>query len=114
MGAGDQATEKGLIERRRFRRFKAAVPVALLPEGASVASRTETSELAQKGCYVEANFTLGVGTKLQVEFWINDEKLTANAVIATHHPGFGNGMEFFDMSAGDQAKLNRFLATLPQ
>lgn len=114
MVAGDQSTEKGFVERRRFRRFKAAVPIALLPEGASVASRTETSELALKGCYVESNFTLAVGTKLRVELWINDEQLTANAVIATHHPGFGNGMEFFDMPAQDQAKLKRFLATLPQ
>jgi len=112
MGAGDQSTQKPFAERRRFPRFKAAVPIALSPEGASVASRTETSELSLKGCYVEANFTLAVGTKLQVELWVGDEKLTANAVVATHHPGFGNGFEFFDMSAEDEARLKRFLATL--
>ena len=112
MSPVDPTTGKAAADRRRFPRFKVAVPIALLPEGASVASRTETSELSEKGCYVESNFTLAVGAKLQVELWINDEKLTANAVIATHHPGFGNGMEFFDMSATDQAKLKRFLATL--
>jgi hypothetical protein len=111
---GDQSTDNSFVERRRFARFKTAVPIALLPEGASVASRTETSELSQKGCYVESNFTLAVGNKLQVEFWINEEKLTANAVISTNHPGFGNGMEFLDMSDEDQEKLKRFLAALPQ
>ncbi len=113
-GPGDQSTEKRFVERRRFPRFKATVPITLMPEGSNVPSRTQTSELAMKGCYVESNFTLAVGARLRVELWINDQKLMANAVIATHHPGFGNGMEFFDMSAEDLAKLRRFLDALPR
>jgi hypothetical protein len=31
------------------------------------------------------------------------------AVVVTHHPQFGNGIKFLDMSQEDQARLANFL-----
>jgi c-di-GMP-binding flagellar brake protein YcgR len=96
-------------ERRRYPRAKAAIPIEFKPEGATVASRAETADLSLAGCYVEMSFTLPVGTKLDLILWIEDQRLATRGVVVTHHPQFGNGIEFVEMSQEDQAKVAHFL-----
>jgi c-di-GMP-binding flagellar brake protein YcgR len=96
-------------ERRRYPRVKAGVSMELKPEGAAVASRAETADLSLIGCYVEMTFTLAVGTKLDLILWVEEERLATKGVVVTHHPQFGNGVEFVEMSQEGQAKLAHFL-----
>lgn len=96
-------------ERRKYPRAKVAIPIELKPEGAAVASHAETADLSLAGCYVEMSFTLQVGSKLDLVLWVDDARLATKAVVVTHHPQFGNGIEFFEMSQEDQAKLAHFL-----
>jgi hypothetical protein len=96
-------------ERRKYPRVKVGIPIEFKPESAAVASRAETSDLSHSGCYVEMSFTLPVGTRLDLILWIEDERLATKGVVVTHHPQFGNGIEFLDMSQEDQAKLTHFL-----
>ena len=99
-------------ERRKYPRSQAAVQIELRPEGAAAPTHTHTTDLSVGGCYVEMNFTLQVGTRLDLVLWLADEKFTTKAIVATHHPYFGNGIQFVDMSQGDQSKLKRFLNSL--
>lgn len=99
-------------ERRKYPRTPAEVQVEFRPEGAPVATHTHTTDLSLGGCYVEMNFTLQVGTKLDLVLWLGDEKVTTKATIATHHPYFGNGIQFVGMSPEDQSKLQHFLDAL--
>ena len=112
MGTEESGTEKHSIEKRRFPRYQVGLAIELRPEGAPAPSRTQTSEVSLGGCYVETNFTLALGTKLHVNFWVHDEKLSTDAMIVTNHPGFGNGMRFENLSREDLEKLKRFLDTL--
>jgi hypothetical protein len=96
-------------ERRKYQRAKVAIPIEFKPEGAAVASHAETADISPIGCYVEMSFTLPVGSKLDLVLWIDDQRLATAAVVVTHHPQFGNGMEFRNMSEGDQGKLAYFL-----
>jgi c-di-GMP-binding flagellar brake protein YcgR len=96
-------------ERRKFPRAKIAVPIEFKPEGASVASRAETADLSLVGCYVEMSFTLPVGSKLELALWVEDQRLAMSGIVVTHHPQFGNGIEFQNMSQEDQAKITQFL-----
>jgi c-di-GMP-binding flagellar brake protein YcgR len=96
-------------ERRKYPRAKIAIPIEFKPESAAVASRAETADLSLAGCYVEMSFTLPVGTKLDVMLWMEDERLAGKGIVVTHHPQFGNGIEFLAMSAQDQDKLAHFL-----
>ena len=96
-------------EHRKYPRTKAAIQVELKTEGAAVASRTETADLSVGGCYLEMSFTLQVGTKLDLVLWVEGERLPTTAVVVTHHPQFGNGIQFLDLSLDDQAKLDRYL-----
>jgi hypothetical protein len=107
----EQPHEMPPQERRRYPRTKAGIPIEFKPEGASVASHAETADLSLIGCYVEMSFTLAVGSKLDVVLWVEDERLATKAVVVTHHPQFGNGIEFLDMIQEDQAKLAHFLKT---
>jgi c-di-GMP-binding flagellar brake protein YcgR len=105
----DQPQELSRQERRKYPRIKTAVPLEFKTEGAAVASRTETSDLSLSGCYIEMSFTLAVATKLDLILWVEDEPLATKGIVVTHHPQFGNGIEFMEMSKDDQAKLNNFL-----
>ncbi len=96
-------------ERRKYPRVKASIPIEFKTEGAAVASRAETADLSLSGFYVEMSFTLPVGTKLDLVLWVEDERLPANGVVVTHHPQFGNGVKFVEMSQEAQAKLAHFL-----
>jgi c-di-GMP-binding flagellar brake protein YcgR len=107
----EQPHETTHAERRKYPRAKVAIPIEFKPEGAAVASRAETADLSLAGCYVEMSFTLQVGSKLDLVLWVGDERLATRAVVVTHHPQFGNGIEFVEMTQEDQAKLTRFLKT---
>jgi c-di-GMP-binding flagellar brake protein YcgR len=96
-------------ERRKYPRAKIAIPIEFKPEGAAAASHAETADLSLNGCYIEMSFTLAVGSKLDLILWIEDARLATHAVVVTHHPQFGNGIEFREMSEEDRAKLARFL-----
>jgi hypothetical protein len=105
----EQPQETAQNNRRKYPRIKAAIPIEFKPEGVAVASRAETADISLAGCYVEMSFTLPVGNKLEVVLWIDDERLATKAAVVTHHPQFGNGIEFVDMSRDDQTKLSHFL-----
>jgi PilZ domain len=105
----EQPHEMPQKDRRKYSRIKAAIPIEFKPEGVAVASHAETADLSLSGCYVEMSFTLPVGTKLDLILWVEDERLAAKGVVVTHHPQFGNGIEFVGMSQEDQAKVAHFL-----
>jgi c-di-GMP-binding flagellar brake protein YcgR len=96
-------------EHRKYPRSKIAVQVELKTENATVASRTETSDLSVGGCYIEMSFTFELGTELDLVLWIADERIATRVIVVTHHPQFGNGMQFLNLSVEDQDRIDRFL-----
>jgi hypothetical protein len=105
----EQPHEGSQAERRKHPRAKVSIPIEFKPEGATVASRAETADLSLVGCYVEMSFTLPVGSKLDLILWVEDARLPTKALVVTHHPQFGNGIEFLYMSQEDRTKLAQFL-----
>ena len=114
MSGENQSADRPPAERRRFQRYKAALSVQFLSEGATAMARTQTSEISLGGCYIEMQLGLAVKTKLRLTLWVAGEKLATDAVVATHDPGFGNGIQFLNMPPEDQARLRKYLATLQQ
>ena len=107
----EQSHDSAHEERRRSPRVKVGVAIEFKQAGATVASHTETADLNLNGCYVEMAFTLPVGTQLDLVLWVEEHRLSAKGTVVTHHPQFGNGIEFHDMSAEDQRQLAHFLQT---
>jgi len=96
-------------ERRKYPRVKASIPIEFKAQSAAVASHAETADLSLSGFYVEMSFTLPVGTELDLILWVEGERLPVNGIVVTHHPQFGNGIKFVEMSQETQAKLAHFL-----
>jgi len=96
-------------ERRQYPRLAMAVQIEFRPEGAEAATHAHTTDLSMGGCYVEMNFTLQVGSRLNLVLWLEDEKITTSAVVVTHHPYFGNGIKFVNLAQAAQTKLKQFL-----
>ena len=109
LNAEDTHRQTAIQERRKYPRVKAAIPVEFLQEGATSATHAETSDISCGGCYIEMNFTLPVGTRMDMTLWLGEQKLMTGGVVATNHPYFGNGIRFVDMSVPDLNRLNRFL-----
>jgi hypothetical protein len=105
----EQPQEASQKERRKSPRAKVAIPIEFKPEGVAVASRAETADLSLFGCYVEMSFTLPVGTRMDLVLWVEDARLPTRALVVTHHPQFGNGIEFLDISQEHRARLEHFL-----
>ena len=106
---GDNHEDTAVAERRRNDRVKVAVPVEFKPEGQGCFTHAETSDLSCGGCYVEMGLTLPVGTRLELHLWLNEKKLSTTAVVVTHHPSFGNGIQFLDLMPEEYEQLYRFL-----
>jgi c-di-GMP-binding flagellar brake protein YcgR len=96
-------------ERRRYPRLRAKVPVELkYPE--KTIMRTATDEISLGGCYIETMFTMDVGTKLELVFSLNEERVVAKGVVVTKYPQVGNGIDFFEMAPTDRLKLTQYMA----
>ena len=96
-------------DRRRYLRIQVAVQIEIRPDGTNVPMRLQTSDLSLGGCYLETTFTLDVGTKLDIVLWLDQQKVSTRAVIATVHPQFGNGISFLSVSPENEARLRTFL-----
>jgi c-di-GMP-binding flagellar brake protein YcgR len=99
--------------RRRQVRTKVAVEIELQLEKHATPLRTKTVDLSLGGCYIDMLFTLEVGTKVNLTLTINDEKISAEGVVANRDLKAGNGIQFTAMSAEDSDKLKKFLAVTP-
>ncbi|MGH9514252.1 MAG: PilZ domain-containing protein [Terriglobales bacterium] len=103
---------EGGKERRRYPRVKANLSVALHTTENATPLRVSIVEISLCGCYIETMFTMAVGEKVFLIFWLNEQAIRATALVATRHPQVGNGFEFIDMSPEDRLKLSDFIREL--
>jgi hypothetical protein len=55
-------------------------------------------------------FTLEIGTKLNIDFWLNEVRVSTAGIVVTRLHNRGNGIQFTNMGAEDRATLKQFLA----
>ena len=58
---------------------------------------------------MEMMFTLEVGSKLKIVFWMAGTQLSTGGVVVTRDLQVGNGIKFTEMTPEDRAKLKHFL-----
>jgi PilZ domain len=96
-------------ERRRYPRVKSVIALELHYPGIPAPFRTTTTEVSLGGCYIETMFTLDIGTKVNMLFWLDDCKVAAKGVVATRFPQVGNGIEIVEMTAEDRQAFEAYL-----
>ena len=56
--------------------------------------RVNATDISGNGCYVETVMPLPISTVLRVDFWMDQERVSASATVRTRDPGVGMGIEF--------------------
>jgi hypothetical protein len=95
--------------RRRYQRHKISFPLELRDERVNTPMRVNATDISGNGCYVETVMPLPIGTVLKVDFWIDEDHVSASATVRTRDPGVGMGIEITGMT--DETKT-RFQAHL--
>jgi len=114
MGVSDPAntghpTNPAQGERRRYPRYEIAVPLELHRAGSDVPFRLQTSDISVAGCYVEMTIPLEVGTRTRIVLWLDEKSVKIGGRVVTHHPQFGNGIEFSEFEGDGKYLLEAFL-----
>jgi hypothetical protein len=99
-------------DRRRHVRMKSVNSAQVQPEGDAAPIWGKTVDISEGGCFVDMPIPLDKGTRIKVTLWIKDRKLWTKGKVISSRPGFGNGIEFTDMSAADTLVLNGYLDDL--
>ena len=95
--------------RRRVQRHKISFPLEFRDERVNTPMRVNATDISGNGCYVETTMPLPVSTVLRMDFWIDQERISATATVRTRDPGVGMGIEFTGLP--DESK-KRFQAHL--
>jgi hypothetical protein len=98
----DERTVQRQDNRRKFARHKISFPLELRDERVNTPLRVNATDISGNGCYVETVMPLNVATSIRVDLWIEEERLSATAIVRTRDPGVGMGIEFTGLT--DEAK----------
>jgi hypothetical protein len=104
-----QPPQKRTSERRRYRRFQLAVGLELWNPKSGAKAHAQSSDISACGCYIETMLPLAAGTPLRIGMWLNGSKFEVSAVVRTHHPGVGMGIEFVDLTLQQQTYLSELI-----
>jgi hypothetical protein len=80
--------------RRKFQRHNISFPLEFRDERVNTPMRVNATDISGNGCYVETVMPLPISTVLRVDFWIDQEHVSATATVRTRDPGVGMGVEF--------------------
>ena len=93
--------------KRRFERLRVPFPIEIRDDRGGPAMQTAASDISGRGCYVESQAPLPLGTPLTVIFWIDSEKIITPALVRTCDPGVGMGIEFIGLSSQNQGRVQQ-------
>lgn len=98
--------------RRKFLRHKISFPLELRDERVNTPMRVNATDISGNGCYVETVMPLAIATSLRVEFWIDQEHISASSVVRTRDPGVGMGIEFTGLTEDSKKRFQEHLDKL--
>lgn len=98
--------------RRKFQRHKISFPLEFRDERVNTPMRVNATDVSGNGCYVETAMPLAISTSLRLEFWIEEERLTASATVRTRDPGVGMGIEFTGLTEENKKRFQAHLDKL--
>lgn len=101
--------------KRRFVRHKVSFPIKIgFEDNRRTHLQTSATDISGRGCYVETLLPLPLGTKVNVTFWMDSEKIQTDGVVRASDPNVGMGIEFTELENHVQEKLQQYLEKLNQ
>lgn len=112
MPAAARVAPKG-SDKRRYMRHKVSFPLTISFSGGGRSHmQCAATDIGGCGCYVETLVPMPIGTELILTFWIDSDKITTKGMVRASDPGVGMGIEFVDLAADTQTKLQQYLETI--
>jgi hypothetical protein len=111
-GIDEYGRQTKATERRKHPRLKCMNSVELHVQGQAAPIWGKAVDLSLGGCFVEMPIPLKEGAKLKMGLWIEQNKLWANAKVASSRPGFGIGIQFTEIPPEDLERLKQFLKSI--
>src|ERR1700693_2679938 len=108
----DERTQQRHDNRRKFIRHKISYPMELRDERVNTPLRVTATDISGNGCYVETVMPFPVSTLLRIDFWIEQQRLSASAAVRTRDPGVGMGIEFTGLKEDGKLLLQAHLDEL--
>ena len=106
----DSPSARNRHERRQHPRKKVDIKAELHVEGNPRPFRTKASDLTLSGCFADMMFTIDIGKKVNIDFLLDDVKVSATGVVVTRLHNRGNGIQFTNLCEHARARLKQFLA----
>ncbi len=99
--------------KRRFTRHKILFPIEIsFDDTRRTHMQTSATDIGGRGCYVETLLPLPLGTKVNITFWMDAEKVNTTGLVRASDPGVGMGIEFTALDNLVQERLQAHLETL--
>ncbi len=98
--------------RRRRPRHRIDFNLELRDQRVNIPLRVNATDISGNGCYIESILPLPVGTNLNVEFWMDEERVKTSAIVRTCDPGVGMGIEFLGLTTAMQDLFQKHLEKL--
>jgi hypothetical protein len=96
--------------KRKFPRHKVLFPIDIGFDDAKRAHmHTSATDMGGRGCYIETMIPLQLGTKINLAFWMDDEKVQTTGSVRASDPGVGMGIEFTSLDNHVQERLQAYL-----
>jgi PilZ domain len=103
------------IEKRRFARHRVNFPLEIsFADQQRSHIQCVATDMGGRGCYVESLIPLHIGTKVNIMFWLDSEKVRTQGIVRTSDPGVGMGIEFTTLEMQFQQSLQKYLEKMDQ
>ncbi len=104
------AKGEGGGEKRRFIRHKVNFPMVIsFDDERRPHMQCSATDIGGRGCYVETFSPLALSTPIIITFWLDSDKIRSKAIVRTSDPGVGMGIEFSELEAEIQQRLQQYL-----
>jgi len=95
--------------RRLYPRMKCRVTIELQAHGSEGPLLANLTDMSLGGCFVETSAIMPAGSKLKINFSIDDGKMQAEGSVVRIDPGSGIAVRFNDMNREERDKMHRVL-----
>ena len=107
--AGEQF--KG-AEKRRSPRYKCEGSAEIREENCDVHTWASFTDVSLHGCYVEAQATYPIGSKLHMKLEANGVRFETKGDVRVSYPYLGMGIAFVEMTDENRVRLKQLLGTV--